>query len=41
VKLHRVEDPQINGALGAAIIAMDALELSKNKKETVRAVATN
>jgi activator of 2-hydroxyglutaryl-CoA dehydratase len=29
VKMHRVENPQINGALGAALIAMDALELSK------------
>ena len=39
VKLHRVENPQINGALGAALMAMEALELSKNKKETARAVA--
>lgn len=26
VKLHRVENPQINGAIGAALFAMDALE---------------
>ena len=31
VKLHRVENPQINGALGAALLAMDALESSKKK----------
>jgi predicted CoA-substrate-specific enzyme activase len=39
VKLHHVENPQITGALGAALIAMETLELSKNKKETVLAVA--
>jgi activator of 2-hydroxyglutaryl-CoA dehydratase len=26
VKLHRVENPQINGALGAAIFAADKVE---------------
>jgi len=31
VKLHHVENPQINGALGAALIAMDALESSGKK----------
>jgi len=31
VKLHRVDNPQINGALGAALIAVDALESSKKK----------
>ncbi|MBC7345392.1 MAG: 2-hydroxyglutaryl-CoA dehydratase, partial [Clostridia bacterium] len=31
VKMYRVENPQINGALGAALIAVDALESSGKK----------
>jgi len=40
VKLHSVENPQINGAIGAALFASDALELLKNNGETARSAVS-
>jgi activator of 2-hydroxyglutaryl-CoA dehydratase len=40
IKLHSVENPQINGAIGAALFASDALGLLNNNGETARAAVS-